>query len=416
VKLEAQGLSFLSSDYENTTQKNFGFFGASLTSDKLRHDPVIVDLSGLYAFGQPTLSYLNIREIYFNYQIDEISKLYFGRKINNWSLLEKQWNLNSFNPQLTWNSLNPETQGLTGLFWERKENFWKLSLFASPLFIPDQGPSFELKDGQFENSNPWFQTPPQNVRFQGNIILPVDYQLSKPETSDVVFQTLYGAQIQIGEKKGFFGQLSGMYKPANQLALGYKVVGVVTRVRVDLNPKVYTENDFAADIGYKEDWGVAQFSLLYSRPKSPVFDSVYNSPVFEDSLSFGPSVMFDLKPFKLGLAYLDTTGGDVKEKGPDASPDRAALSQRFLFRQAYQIELGYTEVFAQKIKIDSSFQYRQSDKDDFKQIHYKQKVDLKGPWAFWADLILIDTSDNTQSNLGPLRNLDQIFIGATYDI
>lgn len=416
VLLRAEGLSFISPDYENTEQKTFGFFGASLLPDSKKTDIVIVNLTGLYAAGQPALSYLNIRELYFNYQIDASSKFYFGRKINNWSQLDSEWNIGFFNPQFRWNALAPEHQGLTGLFWDKKQAMWELSLFASPFYIPDQGPGYELKDGKFQNSNPFFSSPPQNVSFQNGVILPIDYELEKPETSEVVFQTLYGAQLHLGEKQGFFANVSGMHKPANQLSLGYKVVGVVDRVRINVLPKVYTETNLAADLGYRDDWGALNFSVLHSNPKAAAYDAGFNAPEFEESLSYGPQLSLDLKPFSIQMAYLDTTGGDVKDIGPDASSDRQALSQRFLFRQAFQIQLSHADVFLNSFRLDTSFQYRQSEKDEFKQIRFKQRLNIRGPWAFWIDALLIETAEETSSNMEPYRNLDQVFLGVTYDI
>lgn len=416
VLLRAEGLSFLSPDYENTEQKTFGFFGASLLSDAKKTDAVIVNLTGLYASEQSALSYLNIRELYFSYPIDHSSKFFFGRKINNWSQLDSEWNIGLFNPQFRWNALAPETQGLTGLFWEKREPFWSLSLFASPVYIPDQGPGYELKDGQFQNSNPFFSTPPQNISFNNGVILPIDYELEKPGTSEVVFQTLYGAQIHLGEKGGFFANVAGMHKPANQLSLGYKVVGVVDRARINVVPKVYSETDLAADFGYRDEWGSISFSMLYSNPKAANYEAAYNAPEFKESVSYGPQLSFDLKPFKIGLAYLDTTGGEIKDVGPDASESRRALSQRFLFRQAFQAQLSHSDVFMKAFKLDTSLQYRQSEKDEFKQVRFKQRFDLKGPWALWTDIILIETAEETISNMGPYRNLDQVFLGVTYDI
>lgn len=416
VLLRAEGLSFVSPDYENTEQKTFGFFGASLLPDAKKTDTVIVNLTGLYAAGQPALSYLNIRELYFNYQIDSSSKFIFGRKINNWSQLDSEWNMGLFNPQFRWNALAPENQGLTGLFWEKKESIWSLSLFASPVYIPDQGPGYELKDGKFQNSNPFFSTPPQNISFQNGVILPIDYELEKPETSEVVFQTLYGAQVHLGEKNGFFANVSGMHKPANQLSLGYKVVGVVDRVRINVIPKVYTETNLAADLGFRDEWGSLSFSTLYSNPKAANYDSGFNAPEFKESISYGPQLNLEMKPFKFELAYLDTSGGEIKDVGPDASVDRPALSQRFLFRQAFHVQLSHSDVFFKTFKLDTSLQYRQSEKDEFKQIRFKQRLNLKGPWAFWTEILLIETAEDTISNMGPYRNLDQVFLGVTYDI
>jgi len=416
VLLRAEGLSFISPDYENTEQKTFGFFGASLLPDTKKTDSVIVNLTGLYAAGQPALSYLNIRELYFNYQIDSNSKFFFGRKINNWSQLDSEWNMGLFNPQFRWNALAPETQGLTGLFYEKKEAIWDLSLFASPIYIPDQGPGYELKEGKFQNSNPFFSSPPQNVSFKNGVILPIDYEIQKPETSEVVFQTLYGAQLHLGEKHGFFANVAGMHKPANQLSLGYKVVGVVDRVRINVVPKVYTETNLATDFGYHDEWGGLSFSMLYSNPKAASYDTGFNAPEFQESLSYGPQLVLEYKPFKIEMAYLDTNGGDVKEVGPDASANRSALSQRFLYRQAFQIQISHADVFFKSFRLDSSLQYRQSDKDEFKQIHFKQRVNIRGPWAFWIDALLIETAEDTISNMGPYRNLDQVFLGVTYDI
>lgn len=306
VLLRAEGLSFLSPDYEGTEQKTFGFFSASLLPDSKKNDLVIVNLTGLYAVGQPSLSYLNIRELYFNYQIDTTSKLFFGRKLNHWSQLDSKWNIGVFNPQFRWNALAPENQGLAGIFWEKKESIWNLTLFASPVYIPDQGPGYELKDGKFQNTNPWFSAPPQNISFQNGVILPIDYDVQKPETSEVIFQTLYGAQLQLGEREGFFANISAIHKPANQLALGYKVTGVVDRVRVTVVPKVYSENALAVDFGYRDFWGSVLISGLYSDPKAPSFEEGFNAPEFEESFSFGPQLNLDLKPFRLGFALLET--------------------------------------------------------------------------------------------------------------
>ncbi len=413
--LEADSLSFLSPDYENTDKKSFGFVGATLKSDVNKPDPFMLNLTGVYAVGESVLSYLNIREIYFSYQIDPNSTIHVGRKLFHWSSLDEDWNLGFFQPQFRWNPISPENQGMTGIFWEKNESLWGLTLFASPIYIPDQGPGYELKDGQFERSNPWFSNPPQNIRFQGQVY-PIDYDIRRPETSDVVFQPVYAANFILGEKTGFFSNISGAYKPAHQLALAYKTILVTTRVRVDVTPKTYLENIYAADMGYRDDWGLLQFSVLYTKPQSPAFEAGYNVPIIEESLSFGPKFVYKFRPFSLGLSYLDTVGGSVKETGPDVEADRASLTQRFLFRQALQLNVTYKDILFKKLLLESSAQYRQSTKDEFTEIRFRNRFDVRGPWSFWVDVILIETADKTVSNLGPFRNLDQVWIGAGYDI
>lgn len=412
--LELSGLSFISSDYDSS-QKFFSFIGATLRTNEKKPDMFMINLTGKYAVGNPVLSYLNIREVDIGFDVDETSKIFVGRKMMNWSELDSKWNMGLYQPQFRWNPIDSETQGLTGLFWQKKQTNFSMRLFASPLYIPDQGPGYELKDGQFQNSNPWFQAPPQNIKFQGQL-LPIDYEVNKPETTDVINQTSYGASLSLGENQGFFANLSGSYKPANQLALAYKGVLVTTRVRIDILPKVYYENIYSADVGFRDSWGQVLFSIIQTNPHNPSFDVGYNVPVFQDSLSWGPQIVYNFKPFQFSLAYLDTSGGEVKEEGPDASPDRASLSQRFLFRQAIQLEVKYKEVYMRKLKLESSVQWRESSKDQFKQLRLKNKLVWRGPWSCWVDVLLIETDDNATSNMAPYRNLDQSWIGVSYDI
>ncbi len=415
TSLLAQGLSFISPDYESTDKKTFVFIGATLRSDTKSQDTFKLNLTGQYAVGNSLLSYLNIREIYFTTRIDDKSVLHLGRKLQNWSSLDTIWNMGVFQPQFKWNPLLPENQGLTGIFWNKNDGALGLTLFASPLYIPDQGANYELKDGQFQSGNPWFSAPPQNVKFQGQL-LPIDYEIAKPEISRIIFQTQYGAQVRWGEGYGYFSRFSGIYKPANQLALGYKGVLVTTRVRVDVTPKVYFENAYSADFGYREDWGLAQISLLYSKPQSPTFDSSFNAPQFEQSLSWGPQILYKLKPFEFFVAYLDTSGGEVKDVGPDSSPDRASLSQRFLYKQAVQVQATYTDIFWNSLKLNSTLQFKTSSKEGFRQIRFKNSINMRGPWAFTLDLLLIDTDSSIPSNVEPYKSLDQAWLGVSYDI
>lgn len=415
--LLAEGLSFISPDYESTSSKTFSFVGATLKSkpDPKNEDLFKINMTGLFAPGNSVLSYLNIREIYFSNKIDDKSVIHIGRKLHNWSSLDTVWNLGVYQPQFKWNPLMPENQGLTGIFWNKNDDAFGLTLFASPLYIPHQGASYEIKDGQFQAGNPWFQSPPQNIKFQ-NQLLPIDYNINKPETTDVVFQTQYGAQLRLGDNRGFFGNVAAMYKPSNQLALGYKGVLVTTRVRIDITPKVYFENVYSSDLGYRGDWGVAQLSLLYSKPQNPSFDSDFNAPQFKESVMWGPQFLFKLKPFDFFIGYLDTSGGEIKDVGPDASDDRASLSERFLYKQAVQAQIGYSDIFWNELKLDSTFQYKFSPKEGFRQIRFKNVFNIRGPWAFWMDLLLIDTDSSQQTNIEAYKSQDQIWLGASYDI
>lgn len=412
--VQAQGLSFISQDYENTKSSDFGFFGATLKSVRSENDTFKVNLTGMYAVGTPVLSYLNVREIYFSYDIDSTSRIHIGRKINIWSNVDDRWNLGFFQPQFRWNSLSPENQGLTGFFWEKTNQNFGFLLYASPIYIPDQGPGYELKQGQFESNNPWFQNPPQNVLFQ-NQLLPIDYQLETPNISDVVFQTHFGLQLKYGESKGVFANLSAFYKPSHQFGLGYKGILVTDRVRVTIQPKTYYENLVAADFGYQQDWGAVDISVLYLRPKNPDFDDSYNRPSLSESTTFGPHLNLKLNDqFSLDMSGLSVVGGEITEVGTDANPDRETLTTKFLYSSAYEISLRYKETFRNVIRITSELIWREAQKNQLKILKSNNVIDLKGPWKFLVQLILVETSDES-TGLSNYRNLDQLWIGASYD-
>ena len=412
--VETKGLSFISQDYENTKSSNFGFFGASLKSYRSENDAFKMNLSGMYAVGHPVLSYLNVSEIYFSYDVESNSQIHIGRKSNVWSNIDERWNLGFFQPQFRWNSLAPESQGLTGFFWEKTTQDYSFMFFGSPVFIPDQGPGYELKNGQFESNNPWFQAPPQNILFQ-NQLLPIDYQIQNPNLSDVVFQTSFGLQLKYGQKTGFFADGSLMYKPSHQVALGYKGVLVTDHVKIDILPKTYYENLVAADVGYKNDWGSIDLSVLYLRPNSPDFDAIYNRPVLSESTTFGPHFGYNITDsVTMDLNGLMTQGDEITEVGPDTDVNRQPLTSKFLYSKAYEVSLNYKQIFNKKFKITSQLSWRAVEKNKLRLLKSKNIFDIKGPWKFMFDFILVETSEEA-TNISSYRNLDQMWIGASYD-
>ena len=134
------------------------------------------------------------------------------------------------------------------------------------------------------------------------------------------------------------------------------------------------------------------------------------------STTWGPRLTYNLNPFVFSAVFFDTYGGLVHEVGPDTSPNRRSLSQRFLYRQALQLQIKYSEIFLKKMKLDTQFEYTYSELDQFTQISFKNKLNLDGPWAFSSDVVLIESADDSNVNMNVYRNLDQFWIGVSYDI
>lgn len=411
-QLEVSSLNFVSPDYLADQESSFVFLGAEITSEKAQDDIFKINLEGKYTAKTPVLSYINLKEIYFTNQINNSASLHIGRKLMAWSVADEKYNLGSYQPQFRWNPLDIESQGLFGIFYEKKFGPWQINLFGTPLFIPDQGPAYEVKDGQFEASNPYFTPPPQNIIFQ-NVVLPIDYNLIKPEVSEVIEQAGFGLKLDYFDEL-FEVSLAGTYKPSNQFAFGYKGILVTNRVRVDIQPKTYYEKLISLDVALKWKNGKLGLASLYSEPETVEYSANYNYPVLQANTTLVPYIRFEFEPIDLEFSALNIDGGEVGEVGPDANPDRQSLTQKYLYTQAYQFSATLRSNWGNQLKILSSFQYRQAEKNLLDALKFSNIFDIKGPWKMTLDLFLVETSEDI-SAVSNYRNLDQVWVGASYE-
>ncbi len=121
---------------------------------------------GQGAFEYQDEFYFGVPEIYIEpKRLAPGFSMAVGRQKRHWSRLDEEFNLGIWQPQLRWDYLNPTQEGLTGLFFDLKvSESWKVTFFTSPLNIPDQGPQFKLREGQFESSNRWFVQPQSRLQ------------------------------------------------------------------------------------------------------------------------------------------------------------------------------------------------------------------------------------------------------------
>ena len=411
-QLEVSSLNFISSDYASDQEKSFLFVGAQIKSENAETDVFKINLSGKYTSKNSVLSYINIKEIYFTNVIDSTASLHIGRKLQVWSAADEKFNLGSYQPQFRWNPLDIESQGLFGVFYEKSFGSWKINLFGTPVYIPDQGPAYEVKDGKFEASNPYFTPPPQNIIFQ-NVILPIDYNIIKPEVSEVVKQTGFGLKLDF-QNDNFEASLAGSYKPSNQFAFGYKGILVTNRVRVDIQPKTYYEKLTSLDVATKWQGGKAGVAAIYTEAENPDYEANYNYPEFVPNTTVVPYIRFEFEPIDLEIAVLNIDGGDIKELGPDANPDRQPLTQKYLYTQAYQISAQLRSNWGDKLKLTTKLEFREAEKNLLQTLKLKNIFDIHGPWKMNLDMFLVETSSDA-STVSNYRNLDQVWAGASYE-
>lgn len=419
---KAEGLGFVSENFSNTPSSNFSLIGVNLKSVQSENDFLKVNISGAYAVGYPIMSFLNIKELFINSKFEHLpgtqSQILLGRRLHLWSEADQEWNLGAFQPQFRWNPVNPSQQGLTGLFWQMKNSNWGFLVFGSPLFIPDQGASYELKNGQFQNISPWFKNPPQNLHFYGEN-LPIEYDVQAPPLSDIVYQQSYGVQFALEGDQGFYSRISGQYRPSHQMALGYQanVISAVS-VQVEVQPKTYYENVVGFDLGFKNKNHHTSLSLIQSRPQEIDFAADFTKPIIKESnlVSAGYELQTDFKKVELRTkaAYLRIFGADIKDEGADAADTRGSLSWKYLYTEAARLAVTGKYFATKSLIINSTATWTQSLSSTYKQFDLSNRIDFRGPWYFNLDLFFV-SSDDEKSPTFVLKDLDQIWLGAGYE-
>lgn len=411
--------SFISPSFEATQKTNYQFIGAQLKSDPFAEGGLKLDVSGGVAMGAPLLNYLNIAEFYTEARQSESETFYMGRKRMLWSELDARWDLGVWEPVFKWNPLAPERQGLTGLFWQVDKPFYSLMLFASPIYFPDQGPSFEIENGSFVKGNPWFRRPPESIRIW-NEATAIDYKFDKPNETQIVLQNSFGMKVSFGDPQSLRAQLSYTYKPSNQLAIGYDGMLGVEQLKgaVDLQPQVFYHSLAGADVTYKwSQWRLGLSGIVDRPTKENTFDERWTHPVFQDAVLVSPFIEWSQGNWGVSLQHLEIYGGEVKEEGALANPQRAPLMVRYPYRQAQQLSLLSQINFGKNRRLLGKLSVIHSEKNAFDLIRLSTRMRLSGLWSVIGEMQMVKASPLTvdnQNEIAQFDNNDRLMLGVAY--
>lgn len=415
--------SFISSAFEASEKSSYQFFTGQLKTEPKAAENFYIDLSAGYAFGAPLLSYINATELYVSPHLVDKSKVIFGRKLLDWSELDRRWTLGIFEPTFLWNPLSPKQQGLTGLFWSLDEENYGAHLFLSSLYLPDQGPSFEIVNGRFEKGNPWFRRPPEFINLNG-VYTSIDYTIHTPEMSEVIFRQSFAGNVRVGEKNGLRGVFSLASMPSNQIAKTYK--GVINteelRGEVEVVPVIYEHVLVSGDFVYENENIETGLSVIYDNPTQPTYSDGFTHPKFTAATLVSPFAEVRFRGsrssvWKLGVQALDISGGGVEDEGPDAAEDRGALTSRYPFSRAVELYGAMSMRFSKRQRILSKISYMQSDENKFSVIKWNNLWSLDSHWDLLTDLVLVEAADATRDNqndISQFKNHDRLIIGASY--
>ena len=259
--------------------------------------------------------YYGIPEAYFGEAQSDAMGIRWtvGRQKRHWSHFDEEFGMGIWQPQLRWDYLNPIQQGLTGLFFDfAPTRSVSLSFFASSLFLPDQGPNFHMRDGQFASSNRWFWSPRLTAHIF-NQTPPVSYSVDMPPLSDVVFQPSLGGQLRFESRSTpWWGQVAYAYKPMNQLHLGYecnKCVGLGNLgPTATIHPSVLMHRVATAEVGLQDENQRGWVSVTSDVPTSPKGPQEWAQSSYSDVVFAGASYAHFMsllnRPGWLKVSYL----------------------------------------------------------------------------------------------------------------
>lgn len=411
--------SYISPAYEATLGTSFNYMGMSLKSDEFSDEKLRLDVNGAISFEEPLLNFLNVSELYYTTEINQNERLWLGRKKYLWSELDAQWNMSVWEPVFKWNPLTAQRQGLSGLYWQVERPDWSLTIFASALYIPDQGPSFLIEDGQFLKGNPWFQNPPDSIHIFHEST-DAEYRLNRPNESDVIFQASYGASLMIGDPQKFLFRASHLYKPANQLALGYQGRLNIPNDKgiVELLPVTYHHSVTGADMTYRFDSFRIGYSVNYDQPLNDFNVSEdWTIQNYSPAILTSPFVEVLGQYWSMSLSHLRIYNGEVSEVGPLADVHRAPLASKYAFYEATQLSLLGRLAILKSREMSGRVTAIFSNENQFSVIKGDLKMKFSNLWQVYSEIQLVQArplSDQNKNDIAQFVNNDRLMFGVSY--
>lgn len=295
-------------------------------------------------FNDPDYRFIEFPELYMSTSKKWTgpARYTLGRKLVNWSDIDRNWGSGAFEPRFRWDYLRPEKVGLLGTFLEVEKGPVKFTAFLSPIYIPDRGAPLDFADGRIRSISPWVVNPPYSVEVLKKET-PVRYEAKIPKVGDIIFQKSIGAQIAVGEKLGPWISQSYAYKPMNQLLMSYEgnlLLGPTGEVRATLYPRVAYHHLAATDLGFRGKQMDGSLSFLADIPKDEPQSTLLTSQQVGNFYLLSPTLR--LRPFgpksnggEMSLSYLRVFGKDRVDQGKFSDGSSSEFDSRYPYKNAF---------------------------------------------------------------------------------
>lgn len=389
--------------------------------------PYETDIKLISAERESEKPYLSVPNFYMGYsERDTPVEIYLGRKIEEWSAFDEQWKLGVWQPIARWDYIHPETLGLTGAFLKIGKQDVRLRMFATPFFLPDQGPNFELEDGQFKSNNRWFWTPQSEI---GVLAQPskLYFQLARPSEADVINHSGFGVSLDLGKAhRGYWARLSYAQKPRNQLHLGIDgqlQISKQGKTQVTIYPEVVYHDVTTAEAGWKSRdlslWG----SVTHDKPIDPDLPQDWVQSELREIYIYGGMLEHSLaflgwKNSRLRYSYMQIDKGEDLGSTSLLGGSVDSSLDRFMFEKVFSTEWVQSLRMGPRFGMRYGIKYMYSIPDDAGLFSLKTELLLGSQFIvdFSADVLgASEKADEAGTGLMTrYRTNDRVAVGVTY--
>jgi hypothetical protein len=356
-----------------------------------------------------------------------------GRRLYDWSELDRHWNLGLWESRLYNDAIRTESQGLTGLFYYSRGDAGEVLFLTSPIFVPNQGPEIKEERGNLTADSRWYRTPSPQFELLGKVNK-IDYKLDIPDRMKLASKSGAAIHLKIGPQKGPFLKGSAGYKPVNELLFERRNFKRVDSLEVDVTVRPQTTYHliYSADLGYKDDNTHLSISYLDENPEPVKAENDWAIQKLGAIKAYGlhGSLLLDPannrylrslwdSPTELAVDYLKVEGGGIVDVRADGSKDALLLfDQRLQYynsiRGRIKTQLG--RLFRRPLGLSLSYLYDFDQSGSLMQTELKYDVTKSWVLILGADFLGVDDEAKAKATsfLNQNRANDRYYAGMGY--
>jgi len=267
----------------------------------------------------------------------------FGRKIEEWSKLDRTWRMMSlWSPRWTWDELHPQVIGMTGIFIGYRTKNFKAMIFGSPIAIPERGTPIQEKDNNIVSSNPFWKPLPGEINVLG-AATPVNYSLLMPPLEEILLRPNFALRARVDFDGGAFVSLNSGVLPVHMVQMAAEpflsTSGATSRLDVNIRPQFPMRNINTLEFGFdspSKDWNL-WLSGSYEQPFQFQNGETWLNPIITPSTIVSAGTSIDLTSnfrFNGSLLIINEQPFARSSRVPDVN---VQLPSRFPLKQGIQV-------------------------------------------------------------------------------